>query len=230
MRDLDKIKECIVIRLDHGQLFATILGLAVLAGGSFGAGYLVSEGFAMESPSPRNAVADSLERSHGAPPLARIHAGTRTLTTAVKRPSFMPPPQDPTEAARIETRRQLTATRSLGPVGLTPPSTPTPRADPVTLVNREPKREAKAMKGKTKIESGFAVQVSAFRSRGPAEILTSTLRHGGYDARIREVQDARGDQFWRVLVGHFKDHDKAKGFRLRFEKTEGLATIVVPVR
>jgi len=119
---------------------------------------------------------------------------------------------------------------SLGPVGLTPPKTPTPTAGPVTVVAREPKREAKAMAGPTKIASGFAVQVSAFRSEGPAGTLASTLRQGGYDARIREANDGKGAKIWRVLVGHFRDHDKAKSFRLRFEKTEGLATIVVPVR
>lgn len=230
MRDLDKIKECIVIRLDHRQLFGTILALAILAGGSFGAGYLVSEGFAFASPPPGQAVSDSIKESAKSPLLTRIHSGTRGLTDDVKRSAFMPAPKNPTEAARIETRRQISATRSLGPVSLTPPQTPTPAAAPVTIVKREPKREAKAMAGKTKIESGFAIQVSAFRTRGPAQTLTSTLRQGGYDARIREVKGAKGEPIWRVLVGHFKLHDKAKAFRSRFEKTEGLTTIVVPVR
>jgi len=230
MRDLDKIKECIVIRLDHRQLFATILALAILAGGSFGAGYLVSEGFALAKPAQNQAVNASLKGAEKSPLLTRIQPGTRGLTDDVRRSAYMPAPSNPTEAARIETQRQISATRSLGPVGLTPPSTPTPTAAPVTVVKREPKREAKAMAGTTKIESGFAIQVSAFRTRGPADTITSTLRQGGYDARIREVKGAKGETIWRVLVGHFKLHDKAKAFRRRFEKTEGLATIVVPVR
>lgn len=230
MRDLDKIKECIVIRLDHRQLFGTILALAILAGGSFSAGYLVSEGFALASPTSGSAVDAALESSEKTPLLTRIEPGTRGLTETVKRAAFMPPPNNPTAAARIATQRQIAATRSLGPVALTPPATPAPSAPPVTVVKREPKREAKAMAGTTKIESGFAIQVSAFRTRGPAETITSTLRQGGYDARIREAKGAKGETIWRVLVGHFKLHDKAKAFRKRFEKTEGLATIVVPVR
>lgn len=245
MRDLDKIRECFVIRLDHRQMATAILGVIVVSAGAFAVGVFVGEG---HSPEPtavvapeavEAAVAAALEASAEEKIdslLTRIPPGTRELTEALTQPSVVPAPLDPTQAARIETQRQIAsarqaaATRSLGPVSVQPAKEQAPDADKLSWVARDPQKERAALEEKKKVDAGFSLQVSAFRSAPPGERMAKELRQGGYDARVLKITDDHGTHFWRVLVGRFADAKKAGAFRGRFEATEGYPTILIPVR
>ena len=243
MRDMRKIKECIVIKLDKSQLAVALLGTILVTTGTFAAGVMVGKDLA---PDMSGLISDALPLSgeqalaatrsgEAAPLLTHIGGGTRDLATQLAQETLPVTSPDPTVAARIETQRQIAealarpTVKSLGPVPLAHASQRTPTADTLTWVKPEHPANKKA-KATPRVNTHYTLQIAAFRSAPPANAVGRQLRESGYDSHIRELVDAEGGAFWRVEVGKFESPRKAERFRHDFEQREGYPTLLVPVR
>lgn len=244
MRDLEKIREKIVIQLDNRQVALAILGFILVSTGTFASGVLVGQ--RMVDSIPERWTAGEIE-SDGGPAsvrvgrartaaLAAISPGTRALNNDLAANPEQPAPADPTEAARIEAHQQLAmaktlgAARSLGPVPVAPAGAPAAEAAPVTLVERDPKREQAALEaGAVQTPPQYSLQVSAFRSESPARVVANQLRTAGHEASVRHVEADTG-ALWRVEVGRFESTRSASAFQREFERSAGYSTVMVAVR
>ncbi len=244
MRDLDKIREKIVIQLDNRQVALAILGFILVSTGTFASGVLVGQRMVDSIPerwTTGDAVADAgpaavrVGRARTAA-LAAITPGTRAVDIELATSAEAPAPADPTEAARIEAHQQLAqakaigAARSLGPVPVQPAGAPAAEVAPVTLVERNPTREQAALEaGGTQTPPQYSLQVSAFRSESPARVVANQLRTAGHEATVRHVEANTG-ALWRVEVGRFESTRSATAFQREFERSAGYSTVMVAVR
>ena len=161
------------------------------------------------------------------------------------KPPVHAPSNDPTEAARIEARRQLAAAKSrvAPPAKGARPSVPAAvkrsgqaqsgakgPAKPLTWIATDPskERESLAKKGPQSTKQ-YALEVSAFASAAPAEMVASQLRNGGHAVNVRQLSDPRGQTIWRVEVGKFGDMSAASTFQRQFERTAGYSTVMIPI-
>lgn len=240
MRDLDKIREKIVIQLDNRQVGLAILGFILVSTGTFASGVLVGQRMVDAIPErwisgedQALEIRDGRERTAA---LAAVTPGTRALDSELALPPETVSASDPTEAARMEAQRQIAAARtagtarSLGPVAVTPPEAPAATAAPLTVVDRDPRRESAALDGAATARSQYALQVSAFRSESPAEVVANQLRSAGHEVSVRQVADEDGTPLWRVEVGRFESTRTASVFQREFERSAGYPTVMVPVR
>lgn len=242
MRDLDRIKEKVVIRLDNRQVAMAIVGFIVVSIGTFAGGVVVGKTMTDGMPGSLTEVVDGAEldsaEDHRSRSLllARIAPGTRQVHANLSGPPPKLVASTPTEAARIETHRQIAraraggTTRSLGPVAVGPLRSGSTTADaaPLTLVDRNPDRERAALEV-PEVKSSFALQVSAFSTAGPAQVVAQQLQGTGHDARVRAVAGEDGQPLFRVEVGHFADAKQATRFQRTFERASGYSTVMVPV-
>ena len=240
MRDLSKIKEKVVIRLDNQQVAFGILGFIMVSVITFTAGVLVGKEMAPSDAEIASEDQASL-KSHKEFRNRNEHLTRVTMSTTAVNEELLTPPAEAeasqaANAAMIETHRQLAAmrargvARSLGPVGVVKPSTPAPTQSPEHLVNRNPAKERSAMQAAPANPTGFALQVSAFSQPGPATVMAEELQKSGHKARIRQVGTATGASTYSVEVGQFADARKATHFQRNFERSSGYPTILVPVR
>jgi cell division protein FtsN len=245
MRDLRKIKECIVIKLDKSQLAVALLGTILVTTGTFAAGVMVGRDL---TPETREYLEETLPlefgdgrtnagRDGGAPLLTHIGGGTRDLHNQLAQNSVPVTSPDPTVAARIETQRQIAeaiarpTVRSLGPIPLAHAGERAPTEQTLTWLKREPDSAAQGkQQTRAKVATHYTLQIAAFRSAPPANAVERQLRTSGYKSRIRELVDAQGRSFWRVEVGEFGTPRDAERFRHDFERREGYPTLLVPVR
>jgi len=244
MRDFRKIREKVVIRLEHRQVALAIFGFIVVSIGTFTAGVVVGKQMSDQVPDSIaqltgidevNAKLQSTRdhRLRGTR-LAEVHPTTGNVHRDLVSPARTLRPNNPTNAARIETHRQLTharatgIARSLGPVPVgkaLPPRSPRPAFD---HVRRNPERERQAFKKRAQPAKRFALQVSAFNALGPARTVAQELKKTGHAAKVREVA-MNGALSYRVEVGEFGSAREASRFQRRFERRSGYSTVMVPV-
>jgi cell division septation protein DedD len=248
MRDLRKIREKVVIRLEHRQMAYAIIGCILVSIGTFTSGVFVgkqmsdavpsslaamtgvdNEGLGLESPMvPRQRVG-ILHAS--VPSTQSVHRDLGAARTRVQT-------SDPGSASRIETHRQLAlvrakgSARSLGPMAKAPSRnmrSPAASAPPVNLVQRDPAAEKRAFSQQPAVATKFALQVSAFNRVDPAQVVANELKRVGHRARVREVAKQNGQLAYRVEVGQFSSARDATVFQRRFERKSGYSTVLVPI-
>jgi cell division septation protein DedD len=244
MRDLDRIKQKIVIQMDNRQVAIVILGLLLVSTGIFATGVLVGQQAGDRLMSALGAGLDDSEL--GAPTgarrevsrierLTRVLPGTRAVNAELALPPPQAPPADPTDAARIEAHRQIAAAnagaaaRDTRPVAVAIPTVAAPQVAPVTVVERSPEAEEAALAGAPST-TRYALQVSAFGAPDPARAVAEQLRSAGHAAQVREAVGEDGAPSWRVEVGPFPDVPAASAFQRQFEASAGYPTVMVPVR
>ncbi len=241
MRDLNKIKEKVVIRLDNQQVAFGIVGFILVSVVTFTAGVMVGKQMA---PLDGDAIAsddDMSLKSHKEFKSRNEHLTRVSMTTTAVNEELLTPPAKATasqaaNAAMIETHRQLAAmrargvARSLGPVGVVKATDTAPIQNPEHIVNRDPVRERQAMQAAPTNPTSFALQVSAFSQPGPATVMAEELQKSGHKARIRQVGSPNGTNTYSVEVGQFADARKATHFQRTFERHSGYPTLLVPIR
>ena len=241
MRDLNKIKEKVVIRLDNQQVALGIVGFIMVSVVTFTAGVMVGKQMA---PQDGDAMASDDEvslKSHKEFKSRNEHLTRVSMSTTAVNEELLAPPADAdasqaANAAMIETHRQLAAlrargvARSLGPVSVVKPAAPAPVQAPEHVVQRDPVRERSAMQAAPASPTSFALQVSAFSQPGPATVMAEELQKSGHKARIRQVGSPTGTSTYSVEVGQFADARKATHFQRNFERNSGYPTLLVPVR
>lgn len=245
MRDLDRIKEKVVIRLDNRQVAMAIVGFIIVSTATFAGGVVVGKQMGDALPGSLDELA-GIEAALGEPGehrgrellLARISPGTQGINAELMRGSEEIAVDDPAQAARIEAHKQIAAARaqgsagvarSLGPVPVKPAGEAPKPIEPLNLIERDPKKEKAAMGAGVPVRGAFAMQVSVFSSEGPAQVVAEQLLGSGHKAGVRRVQAQSGKTVWRVEVGRFEDVKKAEKVQKEFERASGYSTVLVPV-
>ena len=244
MRDLDRLKEKVVIELDNHQVAVAILGFIVVCVGTFAAGVVAGQRMGDGLPGAIDpALSEAMGQAEAASTqrlrteaLARLPLGTRRMDDDLAKPPVEMPSNDPTEAARIEAQRQLAAAvaspdqRSIPVPVVAPRATSKTPAKPLTWIATNPQKERHSLeKGKPEATRHYALEVSAFASAAPAEMVASQLRRGGHAVHVRQLSDPRGQTIWRVEVGEFADMTRASSFQRQFERTAGYSTVMIPI-
>jgi cell division septation protein DedD len=241
MRDLNKIREKVVIRLDNQQVALGIVGFIMVSVVTFTAGVLVGKQMMPDAPEASAASDGTSLKSHKEfknrdEVLTRVALGTAAVNEELLTPPTDAAASQAANAAMIETHRQLAAVRargvarSLGPVSVVGPDTPRPAQAPESIVYRNQAKERGAMAAAPTNTTSFALQVSAFSQPGPASVMAEELQKSGHKARIRQVGTPAGGSRYSVEVGRFADARKATHFQRSFERNSGYPTILVPVR
>ena len=252
MRDLDRLQEKVVIELDNHQVALAILGLVVVSVATFAAGVIAGQRMGDDLPlglDPR--LSEAIHQAEGAADqrkrmeaLTSLPLGTRRMDVDLAKAPVDAPSDDPTEAARIEARRQLASIKAGVIEGSKPTLKTAPRAvlpvvakgtkaapkKPLTWISTNPAKERKSLEAAApKPSKQYALEVSAFGSAAPAEMVASQLRSGGHAVNVRQLSDPRGQTIWRVEVGTFKDMNAASTFQRQFERTAGYSTVMIPI-
>jgi cell division septation protein DedD len=238
MRELNKIREKVVIRLDNQQVAFGIIGFILVSVVTFSSGVFV--GKQMSSDLPESLVSETAD-SHALEGhaefksreslLTRVGLGTRAVHDDLLMAPVDVVASHPTHAAMIETHKQLAAirargvARSLGPVGVTKATHPAPALGLEHVVHRDPVKERLAMAAVPATPTTFALQVSAFTQPAPASVMVDELKKSGHNARIRQVANT-----YSVEVGRFADASQATRFQRNFERHSGYPTILIPIR
>jgi len=247
MRDMDRIKEKVVIRLDNRGVGMAIFGFVVVSIGTFAGGVVVGKKMADAVPASIGAIAgadaslvldDAKEHRNRSKWLASVEPSTANIHSELAGAPHRLAPSSPSSAARIETHRQIAAARrgvarSLGPVAVGPlTGEPAPAAKALTMVNRNPDKERAALHAKPVDggPTGYCLQVAAFSTESPAKTVAAQLSSSGHQARVRSVAGAGGATVYRVEVGQFPDAKAAGRFQRKFDRQSGYSTVLVPVR
>jgi hypothetical protein len=238
MRELNKIREKVVIRLDNQQVAFGIIGFILVSIVTFSSGVFVGKQMSSDLPeSLASETADAhvlvghAEFKSRESLLTRVGLGTRAVHDDLLMPPADVVASHPTNAAMIETHRKLAAVRargvarSLGPVGVSGPTNPAPALGVEHVVHRNPAKERLAMAAAPATPTSFALQVSAFTEPAPANVMVDELKKSGHDARIRQVANT-----YSVEVGQFADARQATRFQRSFERHSGYPTILIPIR
>jgi len=90
----------------------------------------------------------------------------------------------------------------------------------------QPKRSTASEHADEWADAGWTVQVNATTNPQQATDLAQTLKSKGYDAYTLQAP-VRGQIWYRVRVGRFSSHDKAKQLEARLRSTEGLENAYV---
>ena len=247
MRDLKKIKEKVVIRLDNRQVALAIVGFVAVSAATFGAGVVVGKGMADALPDSIDAViggsagaarmADVASHNKRRLMLARIAPGTGQIDAQLDQPTRVATARRAADAARIETFKAISAAQrnggagGLGPVAVAGPDLPAPPAAKVSLKARNPAQERAALeRAPAGVPSGgYALQVEVFSSEAPANVVKEQLELAGHGSvRVRSVGPADAPR-WRVEVGKFDAPKLALAFQERFEAEAGYPTVLVPM-
>jgi len=214
-----------ILRLDRWQVTGALLGLGAIIVVVFFAGVVVGRESSSPLPpalasigGPAAAGGNTMSRSERSRAMADLPHGTRQIDSDLARPLADVVPRDKTDAARVETHRQLQESRSAGLAGVDGAT-----AQPVVAV-----APAAAVASTADGRTGYTLQVSAFEVKVAADAVTGELKSGGYPAAIREVR-ANGRTFWRVEVGFFDSATKASAYQGQFERKSGYKTVMVPV-
>lgn len=250
MRDLDRLTEKVVIELDNHQVAIAVLGFIVVSTGTFAAG--VVAGQKMNGGLDNGQVVsaedlldgNALDGSRRNASLSKLPLGTREMQEQLTAPTAETLAADPTEAARIEAHRQLAEIRASGkhtgvvpmPTGPTTgpagPSAPNPpsNAKALTWVETDPAKERQALKPATSQRPvRYALEVSAFASAAPAEMVAKQLKSSGHAATVRTLSEKDGKTIWRVEVGNFDNARVATNFQREFERKAGYSTVMIPL-
>ena len=205
-----------IVALGRWQLTGVALGFGVIVVLVFLAGVIV--GRQSSAPLPQEiASLTGGSASYAAAP-ARAdgpHVGTRSIDAELSRPLQAVVPRDPSDAARIETHRQLRNSRAFGIMGV---GGPTEGGLDGAMI--APTVTAGAGKG-------YTLQVSAFETKEPAALVASELDGAGHPSHLRRVE-SNGRAFWRVEVGHFERPEDAARFQRDFESKSGYSAVLVP--
>lgn len=219
-----------ILRLDRWQVTGALLGLGAIIAVVFFAGVVVGRQSSAPLPpalarigSPVAAGTATMSHAERSRAMAGLKQGTREIDSDLARPLADVVPRDPTDAARVETHRQLQESRSAGLAGVEGGSA-APANGPHVVSIAPSAGIASARDGRT----GYTLQVSAFEVKDAATAVTGELEAGGYPARMREVS-ANGRTFWRVEVGFFESPAAASGYQGQFERKSGYKTVMVPV-
>ncbi|MFO0750479.1 MAG: SPOR domain-containing protein [Myxococcota bacterium] len=222
------------IEIDRWQLTGILGAVLVACALSFFAGVLVgkksyppaqNQSAEMLPPSPQKPAATSSSARNLA--MAEVSPGTDFIDHGLAQPVADPVPSDPTDAARIETHRQLQDFRAAGRRDVVPPAigggAALPEVVPV-IADLPSGAGAAGASG----QRGYTLQISVFESQAAAQAMAGELEAAGQPVHLRQMS-AQGKVVYRVEVGDFRTAEVAAGFQRRFERESGYSAVLVPM-
>lgn len=219
------------IEIDRWQLTGILGAVLVACALSFFAGVLVGKKTAPPAPqaasaqllptAAKPAATSSRERTLA---MAEVSPGTTFIDRGLAQPVADPIPTDPTDAARMETHRQLQDFRAGGRRGDAPPQIVGGAAVPdvAPVIIDQPTAAGPAGQG------GYTLQVSVFESQDAAQAIAGELERAGQPVHLRQMS-AQGRPVFRVEVGEFRSAEAATAFQRRFERDSGYSAVLVPM-
>jgi len=214
------------IELDRWQLTGLMGAVLLACALSFFVGVLVgkrgpapvADAPVVTAPAPRPTPTSMRDRNLA---MAEVSPGTGIIDQGLSVPVADPIPSDPTDAARIETHRQLQDFRAAGRRRDVPPliagGASRPEAMPL-IVDAPPSAGGAA---------AYTLQVSVFESLASAQAIAGELEAAGHAVTLRQLS-AQGKVVYRVEVGEFRSAAAATTFQRRFERESGYSGVLVP--
>ena len=251
LRQEERIKDKVVLRLDNRQIAWLIMGCAVISAAVFGVGYTLGTTAAPTSLDSQTAMV--LPAILQAPPTQNApdeneaqvkpsYTYDRTLSQPTPRVEV----DDPTlqllarKLAEIEKENEAAAKNAKLDMALAGPrpaaaiDTTKPQRVPKTIhsegVSQGIQNDAPHSSAKPKpMDSGYTIQVKAFRSQKEAAKFVNALKNAGHSPYMLTTEIPGRGMFYRVRLGKFRTLADASQHQSDFENLEGFKTIVTPL-
>lgn len=240
LRQMGKVRDKRVVRLDSPQLAKLVLALVLLLSTAFTGGVLVEQSWPSWSWWPW--LAQQLAPVAPKPPLVAVAPDQTPPPSADAVMTATPEPANP-RPAQTAAVPPLLAPGRVDPIEMGPRRVDQASPPPVEIDAEHP-----AATGGGGVEDqgtldmptfvldtgerdalAYTIQVKAFREEPQAQAYLDQLRQGGYDAWL--VQSDLPDQgvWWRVRVGRFATMTEATDYQRLFEEKENVSTFVSPL-
>ena len=246
MRDIHKLRDKHVLRLDGGQLTTFFFVLLASLAGAFYAGMT----FERMQPWGSFAVYDGPFVDGGTIPAPLVEAREPSEATTPETVDAVLPAEKPRRAT--PTAAQTAEVPARKTKGRVDPSEMGPRPLSVATYADEPDVDhpAPAADRATEGESSgnlnmpeflldidpadtdtgsYTLQVKAFREEPEATSFLEELKDGGYEAFLVHSDIPGKGRWYRVRVGQFGSLTEATSFQQAFEQKEGYSTFVSPL-
>ncbi len=238
MRDGNRLKEKIELRLDQRQVVSFVMVALVLAGAIFALGVLVGKNLASmpsrPGPARNEDLLARLDENAKAGPEARalLDGGPDGLT--FQEELTRPETADKKKAPKVEEKKPVPKAvkpavdagvvavqhADAGTLTATAKPTPTPIATPTPTPTPKPSPAAEVP------SSFFTIQVKATQSKDDADRFVAKLEGSGYHPFVAEVDLAGKGHWYRVRVGKFENRPKAEKYLADFKRETHLEAFV----
>jgi len=243
MRDLERIRERRTYRVEGGHVRMIGLVALLLLVGTF---YVGMKFGTPENGDPAENAAASDGESHlllmnepktpfSAPALQYEsvlgESADGAITLAM--PS-QPSPVQPTRAQRAPMHKKpsMPATATAAPLPQLK-ATETAKSKPAEIAKPSmpamPSASTSTANAPGATQTGYTLQVKAFRTEEAAKRFNQELRQNGYDAFVVRSEIPEKGTWYRVRVGQYASLMKATEYQYHFESKEGLSTFVSPL-
>ncbi len=246
MRDGNRLKEKIELRLDQRQVVSLAVVALLLSAGLFALGVMVGKNLAaMGSPKAASGPEGLLDRLDESAGLADAGPKLTFQEELTKRaPPEAPPPAPkakpkpkaaeppaaakPKEASAIPAAPSIPSTLKAAP----PPAAPPEGARPSEVAADSHPVEAAGAPVAAAVPSKlfFTIQVKATQSAGEARKFSQKLKGDGFSPFLAEVDIPGKGHWFRVRVGRFDTRAKADEYLADFERETHLQAFVTAGR
>ncbi len=243
MRDANRLKERVELRLDRPQITSIAVVALLLAGTIFALGVMVGKNLAPQVKPPAAASLldrlDAVQADAGGADgltfqeeLTRRSAPERPVAAAIHAPTvraehppataiILPgPPSVPPATNALIAVHPMTDAGGMDSTVATRETSPEPFTQP--LQKADP-----AEKGVAQVP--FTVQVKATQSQSEADKFAAKLRLQGYHSSVAEADVVGKGKWYRVRVGHFDTRAEAEHYLTDFERETHLSAFVTQV-
>ena len=235
MRDGNRLKEKVELRLDRRQITSLSVVALVLGASVFALGVMVGKNLTLPARSAPDELLDRLD--------AQVDAGASITPEPLtfeeeltrKLPRLPPPPLAPTRAAPKVTLPKEPAKETVEPAHPAPAPTATPDAGAAALAEAELPDGAETDSGvevsvaptlPPPMKPFFTVQVKATQSPAEADKFAQKLKQQGFQPLVAEAEVAGKGHWYRVRVGRFDSRPQADHYLIDFKRETHLEAFV----
>ncbi len=230
MRDGNRLKEKIELRLERRQVVSFVMVALVLAGAVFALGVLVGKNLATMPGRNPPAPETLLDRLDARASAASDGGDGLTFQEELTRPAQ--PEPSPPKKKRVEASPRA-SDKGQGPLSRIAEAVVAPDAGaavasaPGTKIAQHPVPASREEEGgKDAAAIFFTVQVKSTQSKAEAARFTQKLAGQGYHPFVAEVDLPGKGRWYRVRLGKFESRAKADGYLADFERETRLAAFV----
>ncbi len=241
LRDLDRWKDKIEIRLDNRQVFFLFFGSALVACLLFILGVIVGKRLESRGRAVAPEIEDPLAlldrvaastKGEGAAGVAKglLPPLTRAPTAEARTPARPTPAVAPASAPVLPAEKKLLptaaiATPSSALMTATPASVTAPPASPATPIATPATARPEAPAGKGR----FTLQLGAFPDRNEADAFAKKL--GATNVYVVAFDKPGQGTWFRVRQGEYANNKEAEAAKTAFERQHGsIAYVVAPAK
>jgi len=251
LREEERIKEKVALRLDNRQIAWLVMGCAAISAAVFGAGYTLGSNSAPISVDSQTAMVLPAILQAPAAVTPSTETDSRrgpdyTYDRTLSKPTPRVEVDDPTlqllanKLAEIEEEKEIQAKSAPVDMALAGPrpaaavDANSGQAKPKNIhsegISQGIQNDAPPSSAKPNpADSGYTIQVKAFRSQKEAAKFLSALKNAGHSPYMLTTEIPGKGMFYRVRLGKFHTLADASQHQSDFENLEGFKTIVTPL-